>query len=343
VTSAHSRDSRTYSGTLPRLRIRQGSAQISGGKRKPRRSGLPNLGKDARPAIDQIRDGVRVDRGVPRDKEVWATLGRTALSALNHGMSQADWETNVFDARSVLGQQVKVDARQRIRSQKTIRRMLDSAWARAEVRFASHPKWTTEEAAAEARQRAGQLLDLIADADVPLTDVERAVLERALTLARELGSTAVNLPSRATAERIDCTEKRVRTALASLQRKGLLRLKERGRSAKDPSHRRANSYYLPDNEALALFLSRETRQMRPASTDRYAHRKIRTTPSPEVDAPLLSELRSLSPEDLRRALLLLRTHGVLPSADEGTEQRSARMREAVSLEHSRPSVTSKSA
>ncbi|KAA1427867.1 helix-turn-helix domain-containing protein [Nocardioides antri] len=227
-------------------------------------------------AVDLIRDGVPPRELRARgDRAVWDELGRTALSAIAHGWSRPEWEYLVLEPGSDLGRQARLTSSGKVRTPRSLARTLTTAWERAEKRAEESPAWTTETARDEAVRRAQRVRDLAADPDVLLPDAQRTLLCHAADRAESTGRTLANLPLQPTAEATGLTVKAVRYHLGRLDAAGLLVLVERGRWVGDPRKAgakrnttprrtpRASVYQLPDVEALATYLSRETRQVCP--------------------------------------------------------------------------------
>lgn len=210
--------------------------------------------------VDLIRDGVApVDLRERGSKAVWSALVRTAASVSQRGWTYPEWAALVDAPTSRLGLQAKVRKGKPVTS-RSYEKTLQSAWTAAEKWLTTRPAEITP---AEIIARTHELRDLIADPDLDLTDDERAVLAYAIDFAEARRTLRPALPRRAVAEATGLSERRARSTLAELDRRGLLPLAKRGRSGLENA--RASLYRLPAPDALHL--CRETRPMgRPAQT-----------------------------------------------------------------------------
>lgn len=256
--------------------------------------------------IDILRDGAQpADLRVGYDLGVSRLLGVTALSALNRGYTQSRWEAEVFDPRSRLGSQVRVNRRGKLRTETAVRTALDSAWRRAKRQADRSPKYTTETARIEAAARADAIRTLVHGVGQTggrsrggLNEQDRAVLLYAADRAESTGSTRVNLPQAATAQAVGLTPRQVRRTLERLEDRLLLMCRERGRSSAEASRRRSSAYDVPDGKTIAAYLGRETRQVRPPALTDAPLGPDGVKPVALTDAPL--DPRGAVPDDFAR-------------------------------------------
>lgn len=218
-------------------------------------------------AIDLIRDGVSASGlGRAGDQAVWSALVRTATSAHQRGWSDIEWEAEVCDVRSRLGQQVRI-ARGTPRKPADVRRALADAWDAAVVWVSLQPRphRSRDQAQADARQTVRDVRTWLAGPDVPMHNLDRAVLAHACDAADRHGSSTPALPLRAAAAATGTSQRQTRRALDHLIRNGLLVCTDRGRPGKASG--RAACYRLPDDRARTAYLYRETRSvLRPADS-----------------------------------------------------------------------------
>lgn len=212
--------------------------------------------------IDLIRSGVPTaalrEAG---DRAVYRTLVSTAASAQQRGHTFPEWAELISQAASNLGRQAKLRSGGKEKTKAAYEKTLRSAWDAA-------AKWLTTAAPALTREDALEhvavVRDWVADADSPLDDNERAVMAAACVVAARIGTTRPALARRALIEETGLGERTVRTTLARLDARGVLRLEVPGRSGADAGRRRAALYRLPDREGLGTsYLYRETRSMGP--------------------------------------------------------------------------------
>jgi hypothetical protein len=203
--------------------------------------------------IDLIRDGApAADLRARGDKAVYAALCRTACSALQRGWSRAEWQEEVQAKRSRLGVQVALRGGTKERPAKAVEGTMRSAWGAAERWIATAPKVITRE---DVDRKCVALRDLIADADVPLRDNDRAILAHAVEEARRRGTDRPTLPLRAVVDATGLGMKAVRLALARLDETGLLVCEVRGVPSRPNSPKaRASAYRLPDPAVLAALV-----------------------------------------------------------------------------------------
>jgi hypothetical protein len=168
--------------------------------------------------LDLIRDGADVDgcHGDEYDRQVWRALVRSAMSAAQCGQELDQWHALVSESISTLGQQARRKGGRQDRSHAEHRKLLLDAWTTAEQRIAERPTMTAQDRAAHI----ATVRHLCADAK--LTDSERAALGAACDLADKFGTIRPALPWRRVQELAGLTERSTKSALASLQLKGLL-------------------------------------------------------------------------------------------------------------------------
>ena len=146
--------------------------------------------------IDVVHDGVPpADLRGRGDKAVWNALCSTAMSAMQHGYGYPDWCATVLAPQNRLGAQVRVRVGRgdKPRSREDVYRQLQTAWDKAAVRVASSPAWTPGDVLAVIEE----LQALLANYQDQLTGPEAAVLERALQVAADNGTTRPALPRHA--------------------------------------------------------------------------------------------------------------------------------------------------
>ncbi|WP_345037397.1 hypothetical protein [Georgenia daeguensis] len=210
--------------------------------------------------VDLIRDGVPpADLRAKGDRAVWAALVKTAASSQQRGHTYAEWAAIVTDAKSALGRQASIRAgRDKVKSPAAREKTLRSAWDAAARWLKDAPASFTRETVlahvAAVRGWAG-------DADADLDDHERMVLIAACDVAERNGTTRPAMPRRAVSEATGLGERTVRTTLAALDDRGILRLEVPGRGGAE-GKRRAGLYQLPTADVMAdAYLYRETRSM----------------------------------------------------------------------------------
>ena len=181
--------------------------------------------------IDLMRDGVTpADLRAHGDKAVWRALLRTAHSAQIRGWDVVEWECLILEDRNQLARQIRTRRDGRPKPQRTVEKTLSKAWDAAWEHRTTNPTMDRADVAETAKERAAIALDVAAEADNDLRDAERAVLAYAARLTTERGLLQVDLAWRTVMESTGLTERRTKNALRDLERRGLLRLVERGRA-----------------------------------------------------------------------------------------------------------------
>jgi hypothetical protein len=222
-------------------------------------------------AIDLIRDGVPADELKRHgSRAVWNALVRTAASAYQRGWCDVEWEGLLAEPASNLGRQAGTDSRQRLLGKAEQRKRLSAAWDKA-VTWASGqpPAWTSEQAAAIARERAQRLTDIAADPDISMADSDRTVLAYAAKRATESGTTRICLPEKQVALDTGLPPVTVHRALKRLHHASLLVLVERGRRRDPnlPGRGRASAFELPGKAGvLPVPVNRQVLHPHQAST-----------------------------------------------------------------------------
>jgi hypothetical protein len=196
--------------------------------------------------IDLVRDGV-ADLGdavaKEYDRQVYRALVRVAMSARQAGYDYARWSYLLDESTSRLGLQARRAGGRRERTPHSYHQLLAKAWDTAARVIAERPARTAEQVV----EHLARLRLYVVEAG-DLTVGEREVLGAAVTLGEKHGTLRPALPWRALAEVSGRTERQTKTALAGLQRKGLLTLARRGRAS--ASGGRANLYHLPGLDRL---------------------------------------------------------------------------------------------
>lgn len=200
-------------------------------------------------AIDLCRDGVDPDRLRQKgDRAVFSTLVSIAMSAQARGWGDVELEALILDdQRSNLGNQVRLRGGKHPRSRAQIAKLMRDAWNRAWEHRTSETQWSPDQAAEEVARRAAHAVNIAADADNDLHQVDRDVLHYIATQAKHRGSTRVTLPRRALQQAVGAGERTVRNSLGRLIAARHLDLVERGRprGTTATSKARANVYALP--------------------------------------------------------------------------------------------------
>lgn len=201
--------------------------------------------------IDLIRDGVApVDLKREGRRAIWKALVRTAASAQQKGWTEEQWITEVDSKRSNLGRQAAVKRGREVPAREH-RKTLANAWqAAAEWLATAEPAWNAE----QIRARLKELRDALADPEVLLSDIDRDILDHAVTVALSIGTNRPALPRWRIVEDLKrrglrWTDREVRNALERMHESGLLRCEVRG-SRGPVGSRRANCYRLPDPASL---------------------------------------------------------------------------------------------
>jgi len=210
--------------------------------------------------VDLIRDGVpRNDLRTEGDRALWTAFVRTAASASQRGWTFPQWAGYVSETRSNLGRQARLKNGRKERTPADYERTLRNAWDTGSRWAASAPAAHTP---ADVAARIAALRAFVADADANLTDAERAVLADAADQAEAHRTDRPAMPRRDVGQRTGLGERRARTTLDRLDRRGLLPLSIRGRAAEKAQSRRAGLYKLPDLTAgVPTYLYRGTRSM----------------------------------------------------------------------------------
>jgi hypothetical protein len=209
--------------------------------------------------IDLIREGVSpADLRERGDQAVFSALVKTAMSACQRGWDCWEWVEVVHDARSHLGQQVRLKGGAKPRTAQAVAKTMDAAWEAATVKVSESPATGRDAALATA----ASLRDFVAEPDSPLADPQRAVLAHAAAMAMQYGTDRPALPRRGLQEATGLGLTTLRTVLRGLHDAGLLVLVDPGRSGgPNARKRRAALYRLPSPDALYLY--RETRSVVP--------------------------------------------------------------------------------
>lgn len=209
--------------------------------------------------IDLIREGVSpADLRERGDQAVFSALVKTAMSACQRGWDCWEWIEVVHDARSHLGQQLRLRGGAKLRTPQAIQKTMDAAWEAATLRVSESPATGRDAALATA----GTLRDFVADPDSPLGGAQRAVLAHAAAMAMQYGTDRPALPRRSLQDATGLGLTALRTVLRDLHDAGLLVLVDPGRSGGPSARkRRAALYRLPS--PAALYLYRETRSVVP--------------------------------------------------------------------------------
>lgn len=190
-------------------------------------------------AVDRIRRGVPSSelRAHGGTKAVYGGLVSTAMSAIQSGHTWADWHAAVTSPQSRLGQQARLDNRLLDIGPTRHKKVLESAWGRAEARITESPAFTSS----EVRQRARGILDSIDKTPwaATISAVDKLVYRHAVAEAERRGHTRPVLPIRGVTDATGVPTMTASRALRRLADAGLLRLHRPGRRARGKSGRAA--------------------------------------------------------------------------------------------------------
>jgi hypothetical protein len=194
--------------------------------------------------VDLMRDGIPTAdyhrRGGPA---VFGALVRIAMSASQRGWSRTAWADEICRPGNHLHTQLKVK-RGKERRRAEVEKTLTDAWNAALRNVRDSPTLSGDDLRAIASERYEEVIELVAHADVDLSDVERAVLLYVARRGAESGFVRVRAPRRAIVEALDGPGlTAVRTAIGGLERSGLLVCVERGLPAGAHAKRRRAAVY----------------------------------------------------------------------------------------------------
>ncbi|GAA1443966.1 hypothetical protein GCM10009641_61890 [Mycobacterium cookii] len=203
--------------------------------------------------VDLLTDGVSADALKQRgDRAVDHALMSTALSAVCAGMGEQDWLALVVDPRRKLGQQARF-VKGRPRSQNEYYQYLTRVWSRAldqghAVALRDRSRYRDEARLLVRRWDAFLTREIVAE----LNPDEALLLMAFLDKISDVESPRVAFGRRALQETTGVPERRLRTRMANLQRRGVVRLEVRGRPGGPHAKKRlANVYSLSGPELLA--------------------------------------------------------------------------------------------
>jgi hypothetical protein len=199
--------------------------------------------------IDAIRDGASpAELRARGDRAVFSLLVSTAMSAQQRGWPYSDWQALLSGRDSHLGWQVWMRRGRTERSPKDFNHVLGQAWDRAEKLLTEAPPAFGNR---EVLAYIAAFRKSIAGLDLP--EEKRAILVHAADEGERLGTTRPALPRMGILQRTRLGLTALRTALAQLDRDGLLVLTVRGRPGGPSARRqRANCYQL--GPALGLHI-----------------------------------------------------------------------------------------
>lgn len=195
--------------------------------------------------VDLARYGVAdSDLRKNGDRAVYNALVRVAMSAANAGWDYGQFAVFIADPRSNLGQQARMRHGKPVETSR-YERMLRAAWTKGAERVQDNPRISKLDIDEQVRD----LRLALEDADTDLDHAERAVLDHACDIATKIGTLTPAMPWRAVKDATGLGERAAKSAIARLERRGLLRVASRGR--RGVSSGKATCYHLP----LAAHLS----------------------------------------------------------------------------------------
>ncbi|MCZ2804333.1 hypothetical protein O2W18_04395 [Modestobacter sp. VKM Ac-2983] len=268
--------------------------------------------------IDLIRTGVPpAELRAHGDRAVFNALVRTASSAVQQGWDFPLWAALISEAKSVLGHQCRVKSSGKEKTRARYEKTLQEAWDKAAGWVKAAPPPFTRE---DALSHVATVRTWVADAEVDLTDADRAVMAAAVELAEYHGTTRPALPRARMVELSGLGERTVRNSLARLNRRGLLVQVDPGRSSAQSGRRRAALYLLPSEEAMQnAYQYRETRSVgppaqvygTPTNSTRRTPAQVYGTPTNDITieeepAVVTLTISATDPEALAAAISALR-------------------------------------